>query len=426
IVASPHTKWGSAAGEYEALAARGDVVAVSFDNRKGIFGHLYLAEIGGEEYAESGNAAILDYVLALEWVRDNIAGFGGDPNNVFIWGCSGSGSETSDITGTPMAQGLFHRALISDPGGLGMPKFYATMMTERTLSRLGIGHDELHKLHDVTWQELDATLDVFGDLARCLTIPVPIQKFFQFYPVVDGVILPAEPYAHDCPPYSLDVPMMVGTARNSLNMILSSRPWIGQLDEPALHVFAENHVGPELAEEIVAAEYRSQPDASPSDIALAIATHRFCGNAERIAMHRQKQATAPTYMYRFDYVTNAANGLYGAVHGGEFGFFLNNADNGLGGAMFAGLYADRPDRYELQRVMNEAFVRFAYDGDPNHPEIDKWTPCTTDDRPTMLLDRECRLVNDPDPEIRRLYAQIDAMGGPGDYVRSLRQSDWVW
>ena len=78
--------------EYDALAARGDVVAVSFDNRKGIFGHLYLAEIGGEEYAESGNAAILDYVLALQWIQDNIAVFGGDPDRVLIWGCSGSGA----------------------------------------------------------------------------------------------------------------------------------------------------------------------------------------------------------------------------------------------------------------------------------------------------------------------------------------------
>jgi para-nitrobenzyl esterase len=426
IVASPHTKWGSATGEYEALASRGDVVAVSFDNRKGIFGHLYLGEIGGEEYADSGNAAILDYVLALQWIHDNIAAFGGDPDRVLIWGCSGSGSETSDITATPMARGLFNRALISDPGALGMPKFYATMMAERTLARLNIGVNELDKLLAVPWQQLDETLDVFGDLAHCLATPIPLQKFFQFYPVVDGVILPDEPYAESCPAASLDIPMIVGTSKNSLNMILSSRPWVGRLDEPGLRVMAENHVGPDLAEAILAAERRSQPAASPTEIALAIATHRFCANAERIAMQREKAATAPTFMYRFDYTTPVADGLFGAIHGGEFGFFLNNVDVGLGGGMFAGIYADRADRHEVQRVLNEAFVRFAHDGDPNHPDLAEWTPCTTDDRATMLLDSECRLVNDPDHEIRQLFAQIDAMGGPGDYWRSLQQSQWVW
>jgi para-nitrobenzyl esterase len=159
---------------------------------------------------------------------------------------------------------------------------------------------------------------------------------------------------------------------------------------------------------------------------LAIATHRFCANAERIAIQRQKAATASTFMYRFDYTTSAENGMYGAVHGGEFGFSLNSVDAGLGGGMFEGLYADRDDRYEVQRVLNEAFVRFAHDGDPNHADLAEWTPCTTDDRPTMLLDSECRLVNDPDHEIRRLFQQIDAMGGPGDYWRSLRESPWVW
>jgi para-nitrobenzyl esterase len=420
IVAMPHFAWGAAMGEFDALVARGDCVAVSFNHRQGITGHMYLAEIGGDEYRESGNAATLDMVLALEWVRDNIAAFGGDPSTVMLWGCSGSGSETTVLTGVPAARGLFHRALVSD-GSLnwGQSPFFATMLAERSLDRLGIAPDKLSELHDVPWQQLHDTLDVWGDLAYCLTAPIPIQAFFQFYPVTDGVVLPADAYGTEPAACSRDVPMMVGTARDTLNMINSSRPWVGHLDEAGLAVFAENHVGPDLAADIVAAERRAREHPSPTHVALAIANHR---NLWLNAVHMTEQramADAPTYAYRFDYVTNAFDGLWGAIHGGEFSFFLNNVEGGIT-AMFGGLYADRPDRFAVQEVLSEAFVRFAHDGDPNHPDLAKWMPYDLDQRSTMLLDSECRVEDDPDGELRELYSQGDHYGGPGDLLRSLR------
>src|SRR5207248_2861182 len=116
----------------------------SYNHRQGITGHLYLAEIGGDEYAESGNAATLDMVQALQWVQENIEAFGGDPSRVMLWGCSGSGSETTILSGVPAARGLFSRALISDGSmNWGVPKFYATTLAERTLDKLGIASDEL-------------------------------------------------------------------------------------------------------------------------------------------------------------------------------------------------------------------------------------------------------------------------------------------
>jgi para-nitrobenzyl esterase len=420
IVAMPHFAWGAAMGEFDALVSRGDCVAVSFNHRQGITGHLYLAEIGGEEYAESGNAATLDMVLALQWVRDNIAGFGGDPSTVMLWGCSGSGSETTVLTGVPEARGLFHRALVSD-GSLnwGQSPFFATMLAERSMDRLGIGLDEVHKLHEVPWTQLHETLDVWGDLAYCLTAPIPIQAFFQFYPVTDGVVLPADAYGTEPAACSSDVPMMVGTAHDTLNMINASRPWVGRLDEGGLRVFAENHVGSDLAADVIAAERRSMPDGTPTHLALSIANHR---NLWLNAVHMTEQratADASTYAYRFDYVTHAFDGLWGAVHGGEFSFFLNNVDGGIT-AMFGDLYGDRPDRYDVQRVLSEAFVSFARDGDPNHPDLAKWMPYHLDSRATMLLDSECRVENDPESELRQLYQQGDYYGGPGDLVRALR------
>ncbi|MDQ1697812.1 MAG: para-nitrobenzyl esterase, partial [Frankiaceae bacterium] len=269
IVAQPHYAWGSALEDLSNLAANGDVIAVSYNHRQGITGHLYLGEIGGEEYAESGNAATLDMVQALQWIQDNIEAFGGDPTRVMLWGCSGSGSETTILSGVPAAQGLFSRALISDGSmNWGVPKFYATSLAERTLHKLGIAPDELHKLHEVPWQDLHQTLTIWGDLGTALTSPIPIQAFFQFYPVTDGVVLPEDPYGEGSPECSADVPMIVGTAKDTLNMINSSRPWVGRLDDAGLLVLAENHVGRELAAQIVAAERKADPQASPTRLAL--------------------------------------------------------------------------------------------------------------------------------------------------------------
>jgi para-nitrobenzyl esterase len=170
---------------------------------------------------------------------------------------------------------------------------------------------------------------------------------------------------------------------------------------------------------VIAAERRALPDGTPTHLALAIANHR---NLWLNAVHMTEQratANAPTYAYRFDYVTHAFDGLWGAVHGGEFSFFLNNVDGGIT-AMFGDLYGDRDDRYEVQRVLSEAFVSFARDGDPNHPDLAKWMPYLLDDRATMLLDSECRVEHDPERELRELYSQGDYYGGPGDLRRALR------
>ena len=339
----------------------GEVVGVSFSHRAGATGHLYLAEIGGEEYAESGNVGTLDMVLALEWIRDNIAAFGGDPDRVLLYGCSGCGSETTILSGVPAAERLFHRAVISD-GFMqwGLPAFYATMVAERMLDALGIGEHELHKLHDVPVQQVHDAIPFETDLANALTAPLPFQTYWHFYPVTDGVVLPRDPYGDGSPACSACVPMLMGFARDSLNMIACSRPWIDHLDEPGLRVFAENHVGPEHADAVLDAERRAAPGATPSDLAMAILNHRWMlAPWTRMAEQRVTGASAATYLYRFDYTTPAFGGTWGAVHGGEFSFFLNNVDGGGYGPQFMSLYAERDDRHDLQKVLNESFVRFA-------------------------------------------------------------------
>jgi para-nitrobenzyl esterase len=401
------------------------VVAVSFTHRGGISGHLYLGELGGDEYAESGNAGTLDIVLALEWIRDNIETFGGDPSRVMVYGCSGQGSEITMVSGVPAARGLFQRALISDGFLRGIPPFFATMTADRVLTRLGIGADELHKLHEVPWQQLHEAAAFSTDLAESLTAPIPFQSYWQFYPVIDGVVLPEEPYAERCPASSADVPVILGWARDSLNMINSSRPWVGHLDDTGLMAVAENHLG-DLAETIVAAERRALPDASPTELALALINHRTMMTAcVRLGEQRLIGASAPTWMYRFDYTSPLFGGLWGALHGGEFSFFLNSVDAGAFGPRFANLYRDREDRLEVQTVLHESFLRFAHDGDPGTKAMPAWPAYDTIKRPVMILDSPCRLEEDPGRELRELYADVDWVSGPGDYRRSLLREGYV-
>ena len=421
IVSMPHYASGQALGDLHNLAAGGEVVGVSFSHRGGVSGHLYLAEIGGEAYAESGNAGTLDLVLALEWVRDNIAAFGGDPTRVMLYGCSGSGSETAILSGVPAARGLFHRALISEGFmAWGIPPFFATMMAERVLDRLGIGPSDLHKIHEVPVQQLHDAVTYPGDLAYALSAPVPFQSYWQFYPVTDGVVLPRDPYADGSPECSAHVPIVLGYAKDTLNMINCSRPWVGRLDEMGLRVLVENHVGPDHVDPVLAAERRAQPSASPSELAMAVINHRtFLQGWTRMAEQRLQASAGPTFLYRFDYTTSMHDGLWGAVHGGEFNFFLNNVDGGAYGPQFMNMYADRADRHALEKVLSESFVRFAADGDPSSGELGPWPAYDLQSRSTMVLDSQCRVLEDPDPELRAAYRDVEECAGPGDYRRAL-------
>jgi para-nitrobenzyl esterase len=420
IVVMPHYAMGSAMGDLRQPASGGEVVAVSFTHRGGISGHLYLAELGSDDYAESGNAGTLDIVLGLEWIRDNIEAFGGDPSRVMVYGCSGQASEITMVSGVPAAQGLFQRALISDGFLRGIPPFLATMMADRVLTRLEIAPTQLDKLHRVPWQQLHEAAAFPTDLAESLTAPIPFQSYWQFYPVIDGVVLPEEPYSHGSPASSADVPMILGWAHDSLNMINSSRPWVGHLDETGLMILAENHLGADLAQPILAAERRARPEASPTELALALINDRTMMTAcVRMGEQRLIGAAAPTWMYRFDYTSPLFGGLWGALHGGEFSFFLNSVDAGAFGPRFANLYQDRADRLEVQTVLHESFLRFAHDGDPGTKALPAWAPYDTVKRPVMLLDSPCRLEEDPGRELRELYADVDWVSGPGDYRRSL-------
>jgi para-nitrobenzyl esterase len=391
----------------ETLVARGDVVVVSMNHRLGLLGHLYLAEIGGEEWADSGNAGILDVLLALEWVRDNIAAFGGDPNRVMTMGCSGGSSKTLALMAMPAAKGLFQRANpIDAPFMKACEPGKATSIAEETLADLGIGHDELHKLYALPWQQLleAQTIDIAHELAEGSSR----DEVLRYYPVVDGRSLPTHPFDPVASPLSSDVPMLTGSARDSMRLIMLMQPWFGTLDEAGLREIANKQLGAG-AEEVVAAHRREHPDWTPTDVACAVITGRVM-TAKTIDLAERKAVggTAPVYLYRWAYGTPGMDGIAGARHGGELPFVFKTIGNTIseGFADISPFEGDRPQDYEMQEVVSEAWVRFAHDGDPNHSGIPKWPSYSTDDRPTMVFDDEVRLEHDPESQIRVAYDQV--------------------
>jgi para-nitrobenzyl esterase len=186
----------------ERLSRRGDVVVITINHRLNVFGYLHLADIGGEKYAGSGVAGLLDAVLALQWVRDNAAAFGGDPNNVTIFGESGGGSKVSTLLAMPAAKGLFHKAIVqSGPGLRGVERAEANEVAERVLVAVGLDAKRVDELQNVDAQALLIALEKIKSPSAGGPMPTPgAGAMMRFSPVVDGTHLPRHPFDPDAAP----------------------------------------------------------------------------------------------------------------------------------------------------------------------------------------------------------------------------------
>ncbi|MDY0068438.1 MAG: carboxylesterase family protein [Porticoccaceae bacterium] len=383
------------------LAQRDDVVFVTVNHRLGVLGFLHLEEIAGEEYAGSGNAGMLDIVAALEWIRDNIANFGGDPSKVMVFGGSGGASKTACLLGMPAAEGLFHRgALMSGPYTRAREADYATQLSRQLLERLKLTPEEVHRLHDIPYETLLAE-------AKHLAIPISDglagaaspDAFMPMQPVVDGKTLPAHPVYPVGSPHGRNVAMMVGSTQDDMKMMMLSMPWFGKMDDAGLAKMAAATFG-ELAEPMLAAYRRTYPDASPTDLACQFVTDRVMW-AGSIDWAERKNAAggAPVYVYRWDYTTPVMGGVLGATHGGDLPFALDNYS-------YTPMAGERPENARMAKITSEAFVRFAHGGDPNFDGLPPWKPYTEAERNTLVFDVQPRAEVDPRAELRVLYGKL--------------------
>jgi para-nitrobenzyl esterase len=382
------------------LAAQGDAVVVTINHRLGVLGFLYLDQIGGAEYAGSGNAGMLDIVLALKWVRDNIARFGGDASKVLVFGGSGGASKTATLLGMPAAKGLFHRgALLSGPLTRVRSAEHANVITAQLLEQLQLKPAEFRQLHELPYSRLlEAAGQVAMPINAGLAAAASPEAFMPMQPVVDGVVLPAHPM-DPASPHGAAVAMMVGSTQDDMKMMMLGMPWFGKLTDGGLGQFATATFG-KLAEAMLGAYRRAYPGASATQIACQFVTDRVMwAGAIDWAERKAAGGGAPAYVYRFDFETPIMGGLLGATHGGDIPFALNNYH-------CTPMAGERAENAQMARIMSRTFVQFAATGNPNHPGLPEWRAYSPADRCTMVFDTVSRIEIDPRAELRELYAQL--------------------
>jgi para-nitrobenzyl esterase len=382
----------------ENLSRRGDVVVVSLNHRLGVLGYLNLAEVGGEKYTSAANVGNLDLVAALEWVRDNIANFGGDPGNVMIFGQSGGGGKVSSLMAMPGAKGLFHKAAVQSGSGLRMiqPETSAKLAAA-VLAELGLGPSQLGQLSALPAQRL---IDA-GAAAMRKVAPAggPARVYSRradragWGPTVDGRILPQHPFDPSAPAISANVPMLIGTTLNEFTSGINN-PNVDAMTESELAERVKAMYG-DRSGQIIAAYRKSNPKGRPFDLLSLISTVSTRQNAVTQAELKAAQNAAPAYLYQFVWQTPVLDGRPRAFHCSELAFVFDNIDrcvNMTGGG---------PDARALAAKMSEAWIAFARKGDPNHPGLPKWQAFTPDKGATMIFDNKCEVKNDPDGPERR-------------------------
>ncbi|HXI93813.1 MAG TPA: carboxylesterase family protein [Blastocatellia bacterium] len=380
---------GSIGYDGAGLAEKQDVVVVSVNHRLNVLGYLFLGDAGGSEFEASANAGQLDLVAALQWVRDNINAFGGDPNKVLIFGQSGGGGKVSTLMGMPCAKGLFQRAVIESGAALrGGPRDAATKTAETLMKELGLSKGQGHELQKIP---LDRLMEA-GNKAR-------------FGPVVDGRVLPAHPFDPVATPVSADVPVIVGYTRTERTVYEIDSPEFGKLDEAGLLENASKLVG-DSAEKVIGSYRKKYPKATPYELSTNISTDASAMNSIRLAERRAARGKAPTYLYVFAWETPVM-GLR-SPHTLEIPFVFNHIDvsESMVGPVNAAMR-------KLEADSAGAWASLARTGNPNHKGMADWPAYSADKRAVMIFDAPCRVENDPTGEVRQIIEKRGGnVGGP--------------
>ncbi len=368
-----------------ALAEFGDVVVVTINHRLGIFGHLYLRDLFGQDFDGSGNVGLLDIAAALSWLRDNATVFGGDPDRALVFGQSGGASKAHTLMAMPRAAGLFATvALQSGYARSFHTPTSASAVAERLLEELGV-----HRPSDLAERTTAQLLEAQAQELRRDPTTVGLQPF---YPVVDGTFLPVHPSRVDVNGWAGSVPMVVGTVRDEVQLFLDVdedmdmetlvRVLAATTDDRAAHL---------------ATVYQSlYPDLRPADLWRAMETDRLF-RQPAIGLAERRISSGSVWLYEFVYEAPAdSDWPSGAPHAIEVPYIFQTANKLRARSLGV-------EHYPLSADIGAAWVSLARNGNPNHSRLPEWPQYDPDSRATMLFDSPCRVVSDQKREQRRAW-----------------------
>jgi para-nitrobenzyl esterase len=360
------------------LARKEDVVVVAVTHRLNLFGFLHLADYG-DRWANASNVGMQDIVAALQWIRENIAAFGGNPANVTVFGQSGGGGKVTTLMAMPSARGLFHRAIAMSGSALrGTSRENAARATDQFLAKVGLARAQAERLQQMPWQ----------DLQRAFFSEPRIQNLAGG-PVIDGRALPRDQWTPDAPPFSADVPLMVGSTETEDAWSDPPPPLEMPEEEMLTRVRRITRNDETRAREMVALYRRTHPGITNTDVWLIMnSDNTRRANAQLLAELKTAQGKAPAYLYYFTWRSPVHKGQMKSYHTLDIPFALYNVD------IAASMTGAMQDRYALAHRMSAAWAAFARTGNPSHADLPNW-PAFSSAYPTMVLGNECRVVNDP-------------------------------
>ena len=368
-----------------------DVVVVTFNHRLGALGYLHLEDIA-PGFEGAGTAGIRDIVAVLEWVKANIAQFGGDPRNVTIFGESGGGAKVSVLMALPAAKGLFHKAIIQSGPAVQMAnREDGTRTARQFLDVLGLDPARAGELRRLPPQKL---------LAAQATVQASVsagtfadRRRFGFNPVIDGSFFPGGPFAPVAPNVSAPIPLMIGTNKDEMTLFHGHRPWVTDATFENLPAALQSFLGERPAAPVIAAYRAAQPEMDAAQIGLNIVGDLGVrGLSLAIAERKLAQNAADVFVYLFAWETPVLGGRLRSCHTLEIPFVFDTLDG-------AALTGSDPARLPLGKTMARAWIDFARHGKPG------WPAYSTSGRATMVFDTVCRVENDPYAAERKVWEE---------------------
>jgi para-nitrobenzyl esterase len=373
---------GGPALEGGPLAKFGDVVVVTLNHRLNVLGYLHLGHLD-PAFADSANAGQLDILAALNWVKTNIGAFGGDPGRVTVFGQSGGGSKITALMVMPGARGLFHRAI--NMSGVTSYSMQTAQSREavvaEVLKELGIGRADLRKIQQVPYAQLSAAHD---KATRALATD-------DYRAVIDGRHILAGPLTPEGLAVNAEVPLIVGSTETEASAWLARDRRNATMTEAQLRARIRDQFKFDDAklEQVIGGYRKDDPNRSPYQVLLAVATDAlFRGRMLRGVDAKAQAGKAPVYVYNFAWRSPVDDGIWMSPHTADIPFAFGTME------IAKTMTGNDTGAAEVSRNLMSAFVAFARSGDPNNARMPAWKAYDTASRPTMVVNQNCRMVND--------------------------------